>query len=77
MSDDQLIGLQDDTLVPERASAKAFGVCVRTLVNWDANPKMAAIGWEGPIVINNRRYRRWAMLRKVQANLKAQVTEVA
>jgi hypothetical protein len=46
-----------DELVPNSKVWREFGVCSMTLRRWDADPEMAAIGWQQPVKIRNRWFR--------------------
>jgi hypothetical protein len=59
-------GSEPDTLVPDPAVAREFGVCLATLSRWDKDERMAEMGWEQPIRIRNRKYRGRKGLEKVK-----------
>jgi hypothetical protein len=47
------------TLVPERAVAEKYGVCVRTIMRWGEDP---SLGFPPVVIIRRRRYRDLAAL---------------
>jgi hypothetical protein len=55
-----------DELVPDPQVAQEFHVTLMTIWRWDHDPEMAALGWEKPIKIRKRNYRRRTMLERVK-----------
>ena len=47
-----------DELVPDPQVAREFNVSLMTLWRWDRDPKLAELGWEPPVKIRTRNYRR-------------------
>jgi hypothetical protein len=47
-----------DELVPDPQVAREFNVTLMTLWRWDRDPKLAELGWEPPVKIRKRNYRR-------------------
>jgi hypothetical protein len=47
-----------DELVPDPQVAREFNVTLMTLWRWDRDPKLAELGWEPPVKIRTRNYRR-------------------
>jgi hypothetical protein len=47
------------TLLPERAVAEKYGVCVRTIMRWGDDP---SLGFPPVVIIRKRRYRDLAAL---------------
>src|ERR1700693_1718816 len=47
-----------DELVPDPQVAREFNVTLMTLWRWDHDPKLAELGWEPPVKIRTRNYRR-------------------
>jgi hypothetical protein len=53
-----LSGDAPDELVPDPQVAREFNVTLMTLWRWDHDPKLAELGWEPPVKIRTRNYRR-------------------
>jgi hypothetical protein len=53
-----------DELVPDPQVAREFNVSLMTLWRWDRDPKLAELGWEPPVKIRTRNYRRRRPLEK-------------
>jgi hypothetical protein len=53
-----------DELVPDPQVAREFNVTLMTLWRWDRDPKLAELGWEPPVKIRKRNYRRQAIKAK-------------
>ena len=53
-----------DELVPDPQVAREFNVTLMTLWRWDHDPKLAELGWEPPVKIRKRNYRRRRRLEK-------------
>src|SRR5450755_2682782 len=47
-----------DELVPDPQVAREFNVSLMTLWRWDRDPELAELGWEPPVKIRTRNYRR-------------------
>jgi hypothetical protein len=60
-----------DELVPDPQVAREFSVTLMTLWRWDRDPKLAELGWEPPVKIRTRNYRRRRPLEKFKAALTA------
>jgi hypothetical protein len=61
---------QFDELVPDAQARREFGdVAEMTFWRWDKNKSKAPPGWEPPIKIGPRNYRRRGMLETVKRNL--------
>jgi hypothetical protein len=61
--------LPNSGFTPDPKVAKRFGVVLATLANWDESEKMKALGWELPVWIEDRKYRRNGMLDTFERNL--------
>ena len=59
-----------DELVPAPQVAREFNVTLMTLWRWDRDPKLAELGWEPPVKIRRRNYRRRRPLEKFKAALR-------
>jgi hypothetical protein len=53
-----------DELVPDPQVAREFNVSLMTLWRWDHDPELAELGWEPPVKIRTRNYRRRRPLEK-------------
>ena len=58
-----------DELVPDPQVAHEFNVSLMTLWRWDRDPKLAELGWEPPVKIRTRNYRRRRPLEKFKVAL--------
>jgi hypothetical protein len=66
----QTPNLPFDELVPDAQARREFGdVTPMTFWRWDKTPGRAPPGWEPPIKIGLRKYRRRGMLEGVKRNL--------
>ena len=59
-----------DELVPDPQVAREFNVTLMTLWRWDRDPKLAELGWEPPVKIRTRNYRRRRPLEKFKVALR-------
>jgi hypothetical protein len=59
-----------DELVPDPQVAREFNVTLMTLWRWDRDPRLAELGWEPPVKIRRRNYRRRRPLEKFKAALR-------
>ena len=59
-----------DELVPDPQVAREFNVSLMTLWRWDRDPKLAELGWEPPVKIRTRNYRRRRPLEKFKVALR-------
>jgi len=59
-----------DELVPAPQVAREFNVTLMTLWRWDRDPRLAELGWEPPLKIRRRNYRRRRPLEKFKAALR-------
>ena len=59
-------GNQIDELVPRRRATQEFGVCQRTIARWE---RIKLLGFDEPVVINNRVYHRRSRLELGKAAL--------
>jgi hypothetical protein len=59
-----------DELVPDPQVAREFNVTLMTLWRWDHDPKLAELGWEPPVKIRRRNYRRRQALEKFKVALR-------
>jgi hypothetical protein len=59
-----------DELVPDPQVAREFNVTLMTLWRWDRDPRLAELGWEPPVKIRRRNYRRRRSLEKFKAALR-------
>jgi hypothetical protein len=59
-----------DELVPDPQVAREFNVTLMTLWRWDRDPRLAELGWEPPLKIRRRNYRRRRPLEKFKAALR-------
>ena len=59
-----------DELVPDPQVAREFNVTLMTLWGWDRDPKPAELGWEPPVKIRTRNYRRRRPLEKFKVALR-------
>jgi hypothetical protein len=59
-----------DELVPDPQVAREFNVTLMTLWRWDHDPKLAELGWEPPVKIRKRNYRRRRPLEKFKVALR-------
>jgi hypothetical protein len=59
-----------DELVPDPQVAREFNVTLMTLWRWDHDPQLAESGWEPPVKIRKRNYRRRRPLEKFKAALR-------
>ena len=59
-----------DELVPDPQVAREFNVSLMTLWRWDRDPKLAESGWEPPVKIRTRNYRRRRPLEKFKVALR-------
>jgi hypothetical protein len=59
-----------DELVPDPQVAREFNVTLMTLWRWDRDPRLAEFGWEPPVKIRRRNYRRRGTLEKFKAALR-------
>jgi hypothetical protein len=64
------IGEAPDQLVPDKVVCREFGVTPMTIYRWDRSLKLAAMGWEPPVKINDRNYRWRSRLERFKANLR-------
>jgi hypothetical protein len=64
-----LSGDAPDELVPDPRVAREFNVTLMTLWRWDHDPKLAELGWEPPVKIRTRNYRRRRPLEKFKVAL--------
>jgi hypothetical protein len=55
---------------PGRRLSGAFNVTLMTLWRWDHDPKLAELGWEPPVKIRTRNYRRRRPLEKFEVALR-------
>ena len=55
---------------PGRRLSGAFNVTLMTLWRWDHDPKLAELGWEPPVKIRTRNYRRRRPLEKFKVALR-------
>jgi len=51
-------------------AAREFNVTLMTLWRWDRDPRLAELGWEPPVKIRRRNYRRRRPLEKFKAALR-------
>ena len=65
-----LSGDAPDELVPAPQVAREFNVTLMTLWRWDRDPRLAEFGWEPPVKIRRRNYRRRGTLEKFKAALR-------
>jgi hypothetical protein len=65
-----LSGDAPDELVPDPQVAREFNVTLMTLWRWDHDPKLAELGWEPPVKIRTRNYRRRQPLEKFKVALR-------
>ena len=65
-----LSGDAPDELVPDPQVAREFNVTLMTLWRWDRDPRLAELGWEPPVKIRRRNYRRRRPLEKFKAALR-------
>ena len=65
-----LSGDAPDELVPDPQVAREFNVTLMTLWRWDRDPRLAEFGWEPPVKIRRRNYRRRGTLEKFKAALR-------
>jgi hypothetical protein len=59
-----------DELVPDPQVAREFNVSLMTLWRWDRDAKLAELGWEPPVKIRTRNYRRRRSLEKFKVALR-------
>ena len=59
-----------DELVPDPQAAREFNVTLMTLWRWDHDPQLAESGWEPPVKIRTRNYRRRRPLEKFKVALR-------
>ena len=59
-----------DELVPDPQVAREFNVSLMTLWRWDRDLKLAELGWEPPVKIRTRNYRRRRPLEKFKVALR-------
>jgi hypothetical protein len=59
-----------DELVPDPQVAREFNVSLMTLWRWDHDPELAELGWEPPVKIRTRNYRRRRPLEKFKVALR-------
>jgi hypothetical protein len=59
-----------DELVPDPQVAREFNVTLMTIWRWDRDPRLAELGWEPPVKIRRRNYRRRRSLEKFKAALR-------
>ena len=59
-----------DELVPDAQVAHEFNVTLMTLWRWDHDPRLAELGWEPPVKIRRRNYRRRQPLEKFKVALR-------
>jgi len=59
-----------DELVPDPQVAREFNVALMTLWRWDRDLRLAELGWEPPVKIRRRSYRRRRPLEKFKAALR-------
>jgi hypothetical protein len=61
----------DEVMIPDPIIARQVVLkTLRTLDNWDDNPKMRELGWPAPVLINNKKHRPLGALRAFLKNLK-------
>jgi hypothetical protein len=56
-------------LVPDSKVWDELGKTRQSIVRWDADPAMAALGWPPPITIRGRKHRPRHLLETFKANL--------